>query len=372
MRDILQKTLRLADQSPGRKTRCRFVPMRKLLTFVLSVALAVAGDPKNNPAPSFHVAVVEGDGALNSLPSHIAHEPVIRVFDAAGKPLTGARVEFDVPKAGPGGAFGGGVSHFSTTTNSDGLAKASGFHNNGIPGGFAVLVHVSYQGQPLLDTMLHQTNVAAASAAHITPRPRAQQESYPDASMSSAILGIAMGDQFSINGVPTPTNANLAPGNHIQTKDSPVTVFIHDHCEFLVGPHSSVIVQPHVLSVMDGAVRAKHFGDCRFGYGGLWVTSPAANGDAVVALSHDHMEVGSVTGQVDISNALKVVNTVQPGAVTQFNFANSATASGATISAGPSTKVAFMLGVGVGASLLGLGLAVDAIAQSSTANSTSP
>jgi hypothetical protein len=84
------------------------------------------------------------------------------------------------------------------------------------------------------------------------------------------------------------------------------------------------------------------------------------------------MEVGSVSGQVDVSNALKVVNTVQPGAVTQFHFASAARASGATISSGPNTKVAFMLGVGVGASLLGLGLAVDAIVQPSSANATSP
>ena len=373
LRDILQKTLPFADQSPGRRTGCRFVPMRKLLTFVLSAALAVAGDPKNKAAPSFHVAVVEGDGALNSLPSRAAHEPVIRVFDSAGKPLTGARVEFDVPKAGPGGTFGGGATHFSTTTNSEGLAKASGLRNNGIPGGFAVLVHVSYQGQTVVDKTLHETNVAPPSGARISPRPRAQQEQYPDAStMSAAVLGVAMGDQFLINGAATPTNANLAPGNRIQTKDSPVTLFIHDHCEFLVGPHSSVIVQPHLLSVMNGAVRAKHFGDCKFGYGGLWVTSPAANGDAVVALSNEHMEVGSVSGQVDVSNALKVVNTVQPGAVTQFHFASAANASGATISSGPNTKVAFMLGVGVGASLLGLGLAVDAIVQPSSANATSP
>ncbi len=255
---------------------------------------------------------------------------MIRVADATGKPVVGARVEFDAPKTGPGATFGSGSTHFSTITNAEGVAKVSGLHNNGVPGGFAVLVHVSYQGQTIADTLLHQTNVATPSA-HVSARPHVQQEPYPDASMSSATLGIAMGDQFMINGSPTPTNANLSPGNRIQTKDTPVTVFIHDHCEFLVGPHSSVIIQPHVLSVMDGAVRAKHFGDCKFGYGGLWVTSPAPNGDAVVALSNDHMEVGSVTGPVEVSNALKVVNTVQAGSVSAFNFGNASSASGATI-----------------------------------------
>jgi len=348
--------------------------MRKLLIFVLTAAVSVAGSPKNNPAPPFHVAVVEGDGALNGLPSRTAQEPIIHVADAAGNPLAGARVEFDVPKAGPGATFGQDGTHFSTTTNSEGVAKASGLHNNGIPGGFAMLVHVSYQGQTLADVTLHQTNVASPnSTAHVAAKPRAkQQEPYPDASMSSAVLGIAMGDEFMINGSPTPTNANLAPGSRIQTKDSPVTVFIHEHCEFLVGPHSSVIIQPHLLNVMGGAVRAKHFGDCKFGYGGLWVTSPSPTGDAVVALSNEHMEVGSVNGPVEVSNALKLVNTIQPGAVSSFNFADSSAASGASVSTGTSTKVAFMLGAGTAASLMGLGLAIDAIAQPSPTSSTSP
>jgi hypothetical protein len=344
--------------------------MRKILTLAFFAILTFAGTPKNTPVPPFHVAVVAGDGELNSLPSHAAHDPVIRVADGTGKPIPGARVDFDVPKAGPGATFGGST-HFSTTTNAEGVAKASGLRNNGVPGGFAMLVQVSYQGQTIADMTLHQTNVGS-KAAHVSGTARAQQEPYPDASMSSAVVGIAMGDQFAINGTPTPTNANLTPGSRVQTKDSPVTIYIHDHCEFLIGPHSSVIVQPHLVSVMDGAVRAKHFGDCKFGYGGLWVTSTSPNGDAVIALSSEHMEVGSVSGPVEVSNALSLLSTVQPGSVSAFNFGSAATASGATIEAGPSPRVAFMLGAGVGASLLGLGLAIDAIAQPSTTAPTSP
>jgi hypothetical protein len=346
--------------------------MRKILIYVLlATALLIAGDPKNNSVPSFRVAIVEGDAALNNLPSRAAQSPVVRVADGAGKPVSGARVEFDVPKAGPGVVFGGGSTHFSTTTNAEGIAKAVGLRNNGVPGGFAVLVHVSYQGQPVADTMLHQTNVASAPT-HVAPRPRIQQE-FPDASMSSTVLGVAMGDQFILNGSPTPTNTNLAAGSRVQTKESPVTLVLRDKCEFLIGPHSSVIIQPHLLSVMGGAVRAKHFGDCKFGYGGLWVTSPSPTGDAVVSLSDDHLEIGSISGPVEISNALKVVNTIQPGSVSAFNFSKTGTASGATINTGrPSTKLVFMLGVGTGASLLGLGLAVDAISQPSSANPTSP
>jgi hypothetical protein len=201
--------------------------------------------------------------------------------------------------------------------------------------------------------------------------PRSQQEPYPDASISTAALGVALGDQFLVNGIPTPTTANLEAGNRLQTQNTPATIYIREHCEFLVGPHSSVIIEPHLLSVMGGAVRAKHFGDCKFGYGGLWVTSPSPTGDAVVAISNEHMEVGSVSGPVQIANAIKVVGMVQPGTVSAINFGSTDGASGATVSSPTTPKVAFMLGVSAGAALLGLGIAVDAIVQPSPP-STSP
>ena len=79
------------------------------------------------------------------------------------------------------------------------------------------------------------------------------------------------------------------------------------------------------------------------------------------------MEVGSVSGLVEISNALKVVSTVQPGSVSAFTFANTAAASGATVATATSTKVALMLGAGTAAALLSLGLAIDSVAQPTSA-----
>jgi hypothetical protein len=344
--------------------------MLRILTAALLAVVVVAGASKKTPALPYRVSIVEGDGALNGLASRSAREPVVRVADGSGKPVSGARVEFDAPKAGPGATFRGGSTHLAITTNSEGEAKVSGLRNNGVPGGFILLVHVSYEGQTIGDMAVHQTNVTG-KMAHLSNNMRRQQEQFPDASVSTAAVGIAMGDQFLINGAPTPTNASLAPGSRVQTQATPVTIYIHDHCEFLIGPHSSVIIQPHQVSVTSGAVRAKHFGDCKFGYGGLWVTSPAPNGDAVVALSREHMEVGSVTGPVQIANEMKVVGMVQPGTVSAFNFNNSVAASGASASAPPSKKVVFMLGLGTGAALVGLGLSVAAVVQPAPAP-TSP
>jgi hypothetical protein len=83
------------------------------------------------------------------------------------------------------------------------------------------------------------------------------------------------------------------------------------------------------------------------------------------------MEVGSVSGPVQIANEIKVVGMVQPGTVSAFNFNPAASASGASISAPISKKVVFMLGLGTGAALTGLGLSVAAIVQPEPA-STSP
>jgi hypothetical protein len=344
--------------------------MLRFLTVALFAALIVAGTSRKTPSKPYRVSIVKGDGALNSLASHAAHEPVVRVADGSGQPISGARVEFDAPKAGPGALFNGGSTHLAITTNSEGEAKASGLRNNGVAGGFILLVHVSYQGQTIGDTAIHQTNVSG-KMAHLSNNMRRQPEQFPDASISTAAVGMVLGDQFLINGTPTPTNASLAPGNRVQTQATPVTIYIHDHCEFLVGPHSSVIIQPHQVSVTSGAVRAKHFGDCKLGYGGLWVTSPAPNGDAVVALSREHLEVGSVSGPVQIANEVKVVGMVQPGTVSAFNFNNSGSASGASVSSPTSKKVVFMLGVGTGAALVGLGLSVTAVVQPAPA-ATSP
>jgi hypothetical protein len=307
---------------------------------------------------------------VNNLAGRSLEEPIVHVVDGLGKPVLGARVVFDAPKSGPGAVFSGGSTHYATTTNADGIAKAYGLVNNGVAGGFTLLVKVSYGGETISELTVHQTN-ATSKMAHLASNPRAQQEPYPDASLSPSVVGVAMGDQFEVNGLATPANATLAPGNRVQTQESPVTIYIHEHCEFLVGPHSSVIVQPHQVSVMTGAVRAKHFGDCKFGYGGLWVTSLAPNGDAVVALSNEHMEVGSVAGAVQIANELRVVSTVDPGTVSEFSFSPAMAASGAKANAPPSRKTIFMLGVGTGAVLVGLGLAAAAIERSSS-KPTSP
>ena len=137
----------------------------------LLAGLVLASTPKNTLSRPYRVVVVEGDGALNSLPSRSAHEPVVRVADGSGQPVSGARVEFDAPKAGPGALFrrvDSSLDHHQLGWQ----AKAAGLRNNGVPGGFILLVHVSYQGQTIGDMAVHQTNVSG-KMAHLSSNMRA-------------------------------------------------------------------------------------------------------------------------------------------------------------------------------------------------------
>jgi hypothetical protein len=173
-----------------------------------------------------------------------------------------------------------------------------------------------------------------------------------------------------VNGAETPGNANLLSSTRVQTLASPTTLFLHDNCEFLEGPHSSVLVAPNTVALESGAVRATHFGNCKIGYGGLWVTVSGAqnNADGVVAITSDAMEVAAVNGELRVINGVgDVVRTVAPGTVSRFGLTS--LASGATAGGPPATGTAtrnkVLLGVGAGAGLAALGLAIAATASSS-------
>ena len=183
-------------------------------------------------------------------------------------------------------------------------------------------------------------------------------------------MGIASGDQFLVNGAQTPGNANLLDSTRVQTLASPTTLFLHDNCEFLEGPHSSVLVAPHAVALESGVIRATRFGNCKIGYGGLWVTTKGiqANADGVVAVTSDAMEVAAVSGELQVINGIgDLVRTVPPGTVSSFGLTS--LASGATAGAPPagetSTRNKVLLGVGAGAGLAALGLAIAATATSS-------
>src|SRR5207253_3227070 len=119
----------------------------------------------------------------------------------------------------------------------------------------------------------------------------------------------------------------------------------------------------------NGAVRARRFGNCKLGYGGLWVAIKGApdGADGVVAITNDAMEVAAISGELQVVNGVgDILGTVAPGTVSSFgltSLASGATAGGAP--AATSTRNKVLLGTAAAAGLAGLGLAISAAATSS-------
>jgi|GEM_PF-2591242 len=324
---------------------------------------------------SYRIAVIDGDGVLNSVASKMSREPVIQVADNNHRPVAGAYVEFDSPGNGASANFSNGSTHFATTTNSDGLAVGSSMKNNGIPGAYMVLVHVSFRGQGIGETEIHQTNIAGNVSKNMQPGTVSRggasgAEVTGNITLSNNVVGIALGDQFLVNGASTPSNANLLKGTRIQTLEKATTLYLHERCEYLVGPRSAVTVNSKMVTLETGSVRAKRFGDCRIMYGGLWVTGDA-NSDGVAALTGRNLEVASVGGTVEVVNSAgDVLSKLAPGAVSSFGSSTNLP-SGASISGGSASpfKTALLMGGGASVALAGLGLATDAWLQPNSSKS---
>jgi hypothetical protein len=346
-----------------------------LIILFLAVPLVVAGANTSG----YKITIIDGESAMNSVQGKGAREPVIQVEDKDRKPVAGAYVEFDTPGSGAGAAFANGSTHFATTTNADGMAVASGLANNGVAGAYIILVHVSYQGQSIGELDIHQTNISASLSKNMQQGAKntsvAVSDTPNNVTISDSVLGIALGDQFIVNGSPTPSNANLLKGTRIQTLEKPVTLYMHDHCEYLVGPHSAVMISPKAVGLENGSVRAKKFGDCKIVYSGIWITG-AANADGVAALSGQTLDVASVSGDVRVMNgAGDVISTVSPGTVSSFGPSSTTAASGASAGGGSASipfKQAVILGTTVAVALASLGLATDAILQPTSGTPTSP
>jgi len=343
--------------------------MRQITLVVLLNFIALTARGGQAQASAFRVVIVEGEGALNNIETRAAQELAVRVLDSAGRPVAGATVEFDGSGNGAGQLFANGSSHFAATTGANGIAIASGARNNGVAGAFTTSVHVSYQGQSIGEASIHQTNVSR-QVAEISSKLQSNATTQAGGlALSTSVVGIASGDQFLVNGAQTPGNANLLNSTRVQTLTSPTTLFLHDNCEFLEGPHSSVLVSPNAVTIESGAVRATRFGNCKIGYGGLWVTvaGTPGNADGVVAITSDAMEVAAVSGSLQIVNGVgDVLGTVEPGSALHFPLAE--VASGATTGGGPtptSTRTKVLLGTAAGAGLAALGLAIAANASSS-------
>ena len=112
---------------------------------------------------------LEGNSAVNHIPTRRATAPVVEVRDANERAVEGAEVTFKLPETGPGGSFENGAKTQSTVTDFRGQAAAKPYTINDIPGSFTIEVFATYKNSAGSLAIL-QTNSEALSAFRSEPR----------------------------------------------------------------------------------------------------------------------------------------------------------------------------------------------------------
>ena len=144
---------------------------RRFPAYVLAFAACLATGTGARAAPQsavpgIQIRVMEGDGAINSIRLHRAHDPVVEVVDAGGHPLTGATVTFLLPAMGAGGTFQNNGLSLTTQTDERGMAAGRGLRPNRVAGSFQIRVAASWQSQSASATVMQTNAEPVAKSSH--------------------------------------------------------------------------------------------------------------------------------------------------------------------------------------------------------------
>ena len=104
---------------------------------------------------------MEGDGAINSIRLHRAHDVIVKVIGPAGEALAGATITFHLPVSSPSAVFPEGMQNLTIQSDDHGVAAAKGLRPNSLPGQFQIRVSATLRGSTAEST-LTQTNAEAA------------------------------------------------------------------------------------------------------------------------------------------------------------------------------------------------------------------
>ena len=109
---------------------------------ILSLLLASPAIPAqfSFSAVGLKIVVLQGEGAVNDLKTHIVTEPVVEVRDERDLPVAGAEVVFQLPSSGPGGVFPDHTKTYKTRSNAQGQAGAPAMIEDPQSGHFIIKV----------------------------------------------------------------------------------------------------------------------------------------------------------------------------------------------------------------------------------------
>lgn len=116
----------------------------KNMKLFLAPILAIALHAQQTEA--LKVAIIEGQGSVNSIKKNAGSSIVVEVRDETGRIVPAARVQFSTPGNGPSGQVGGRHT-FLAWTDSDGRAHVDNLIPNAVPGSFPVTVEARFAGR---------------------------------------------------------------------------------------------------------------------------------------------------------------------------------------------------------------------------------
>lgn len=180
-------------RNPRRLPTNVFVPI--LFVFVLVLGVIPASTVNvGSLQKRFHVAVLEGEGAVNIIQRRTAVTPVVEVRDENGLPVAGVSVTFFIANLDRA-TFAQRLPEFTAVTDSRGRVIANGFRALS-RGEVQIQVRATFQGETALTT-INQTNFMtmsdAASAGYTPSETSVGSSSGGSAPGSASGIGSAAG-----------------------------------------------------------------------------------------------------------------------------------------------------------------------------------
>jgi hypothetical protein len=136
--------------------------IRGLVACLISVQLGLS--PLRAADEPIKITILEGEGAANNIRTRAAHDLVVTVTQADGRPVAGAAVVFTAPSQGAGGTFLDGALSTTSVTDARGQAVAKNFRPNQTAGKFEIRVSASWNGSTAR-TVITQFNMDVPAPA---------------------------------------------------------------------------------------------------------------------------------------------------------------------------------------------------------------
>jgi hypothetical protein len=131
------------------------------------------------------ITILEGEGALNNIRQRDAREPIVQVTDENHKPVSGVALVFLIHDGSSATAtFNGGLT-LSTTTNAEGIARATGLQVGPKAGSFTIGVTATVGATVVASAVIHQSNALGAPSS-TTENPSSSTASGSTAQTSAA------------------------------------------------------------------------------------------------------------------------------------------------------------------------------------------